>query len=371
MNEEILKKLTILVPTKNRSHFLYKLLQYHVRMKFGGTMMVGDASEGSDLESNQQAVREFEKEINIIYCKHPSHVSLIEGTNWMLAETKTPYSVLSGDDDFLVPSGLSRCVSFLEENEDYSLACGEQTYTYIQRLGNGDMRIERIVAGYSKNHEEDLPSQRIVSYCCPSRRVNTFSVQRTKNMYYCWKKASQLGLDKTHHHSPLHETAVNVMSLIQGKQKKFPNLYHVMLRHNERAGGGRSFQPQDRWLERMCYWDWSDEVRKLLFWWAEELSKQEKLSLESAGEIADAVFLQCWIPIMTHWRDDLLRKNNRAPKLQKNSKEYVLQTLKKVSCVREAWEYIRGGKRISLAKLLDKKSPYYKDFLPIREILNG
>lgn len=299
-------------------------------MNFNGVILIGDASEKEESEKNRDAVRHFQKNLEILHYQHPPQVSLIEGTNLLLSEAKTTYSVFAGDDDFLVPEVLSRCVAFLEQNLDYSCACGEQVYCFIRKKLDGGYGIEKVIAGYSKNHEEELPSQRMVQYCNPARANNTFSVQRTVNMREGWRKASELGLDKGRHHSPLHEVAVNVVSLIQGKQSKFPQLYHVMLRHQEREGGGRSFQGDVRWLERMCSWDWSDEVKKLFEWWQAELARKENIDPDMAGDIAESVFLACWIPTMLRRRGELLSVNDRLPKYPKNSKEYFLQQIKKL-----------------------------------------
>ncbi|MDO8527455.1 MAG: TIGR00180 family glycosyltransferase [Deltaproteobacteria bacterium] len=357
-------KLTIVIPTKNRSRFLGKLLQYHSGMNFGGTILIGDASDPLEYQKGKEIVESAQQKLKVAHYQHTTNTSLIEGINLLLAEVITPYAVLSGDDDFLVPGELDRCVQFLEQNRDYSCACGQQTYVFVRRLSDTSMKVDRVTAGYVMNHENASAMQRLVEYVSHGRANNTFSVQRTDGMRERWRKASDIGLDTTKYHGCLHEVSVNVVSLIQGKQKKFQNLYHAMLRHNERIEA-TSVSWDIRWIERMAKWDWSKEVLQMLDWWAVELMAFEKLEKEKAYDVAEAVFLSWMGSFITDCRNSLFEKNNLAPKYRKNSKEYILQSLKKMALVRRVWERVRGGKKISLSVFLDKKSMYFEDFMPI------
>lgn len=326
--------LSIIVPTKNRPFFLEKLLNYQAGAGFRGVVIIGDASEGENLKKNQRVVEKFSERLQIQHILQSPQTSLIESTIQMLGQAASEFSVLSGDDDFLVPRELERCAAFLKTCPDYSCACGEQVYAFVEPASGGTMKIQQLLAGYSQNHEEPSASARIVQYSSRGRAVNTFSVQRTGEMHARWKKASGLGLDATKYHGCLHEVSVGVMSLIQGKQKKFSELYHVMLRHTEREPGMTSHQGDIGWLARMCRWDWSRDVPAIVHWWAAELVEREGLARLAAEEIAEAVFLGCWTPTMLRRRDELLSVNDRLPKYPKNSKEYFLQQIKKLRRLR-------------------------------------
>src|SRR3989338_8022402 len=104
------EKLSIVIPTKNRNLFLGKLLKYHAQNGFGGTILIGDASDEPELGKNKETINFFEKRLHIVHERHDPSVSLIEGANRLLESATTPFTVLSGDDDFLVPAALSRCV---------------------------------------------------------------------------------------------------------------------------------------------------------------------------------------------------------------------------------------------------------------------
>lgn len=360
--------LSLIVPTKNRTHFLEKLLRYHAEAGFQGVMWIGDASDAPALEKNRELIKKFSGRLRLQHLRQPQ-TSLIEGTIQMLGQATTEFSVLSGDDDFLVPRELERCEAFLKTHPDYSCACGEQAYVYVRRRSDQTLVIDQIHAGYSALHREELPSKRVAQYIRFGRAGNTFSVQRTKEMWGRWKKGSELGLDATKYHGCLHEVGINIVSLIHGKQMKFSDLYHVMLRHTERDATMTSNQGDARWLQRMCAWNWAQDVPKLVGWWMEELMRCEKISESPARDIAEAVFFACWIPTMTRWRDDLLQKQNRLPRYDINSKEFFLHFLKRQKWIRAAWEGMRGAHRISPKTFLKEGAPFYNDFLPIRKLL--
>lgn len=46
----------------------------------------------------------------------------------LISLVRTPYLLLSPDDDFFLPNGISECIKFLEANQDYSSAQGQRIY---------------------------------------------------------------------------------------------------------------------------------------------------------------------------------------------------------------------------------------------------
>lgn len=350
----------MVIPTKNRSLFLCKLFKYHTQAGFKGVILIGDASDPIEQEKNRQLIQAYQKNLNIVYDPHPPQTSLIEGTNLLLAKAETPFSVLSGDDDFLVPQELARCVDFLENHSDYSCACGQQAYVFVRRLAHQGMEVERVTAGYSRNHESERPSDRLLEYVSHGRANNTFSVQKTDGMRARWQKASDMGLDTTKYHGCLHEVSVNVASLIHGRQRKFPGLYHAMLRHDERIET-TSVSWDLRWLERMCTWNWSNEILQMIRWWTTELMAAENLEQKKAYDIAEVIFLAWIASFILDCRNDLLKKNRLSLPYQKGSKEFVLEQLKKIVWLKKGWDSFRNRGRRPLTE--------HKDFLPIQEIL--
>lgn len=168
-------RLTVVMPTKNRSFFLAKTLRYYAQAGYSQTILIGDASDGDEYARNEQLVQRYGRELAITRRKHPpdlsSHASLLR----LLDEVATPYTVFCGDDDFLVPAQLERCVEFLQGHNDYNLACGRTAWLSVGRTTEGRMRIARLVAGPHKSIESDVPSRRVVDWAYPTVSINSFA----------------------------------------------------------------------------------------------------------------------------------------------------------------------------------------------------
>ena len=115
--------LSITIPTKNRPHYIKRKLQYYSDIGFDGVICVGDSSDLEHSKSIELFIKQIQNQLNVIYCYYPE-LGDAETTQKLLDIVSTPYAVWSGDDDFLVPNGFDKCISFLESNHDYHAAHG-------------------------------------------------------------------------------------------------------------------------------------------------------------------------------------------------------------------------------------------------------
>ncbi len=377
-----MKSLTLLIPTRNRPLFLSKVLRYCAKMGCKHVIMIGDASDPNEYRQNQNIIAEFNAVLDVIHRRHDSETDPIANANRvastvkLLEEVNTPYSVWSGDDDFLVPTHLQKCVDFLESHSDYSLACGKAAWVFVDVLSDQSLKISQIRPGTDRGIQGETPSRRLIEYGHPSVAVNTFSLQRTDRMLYNWKKAFQI-LGPSNDYLHLHEIAVNVMSLIQGKQVALPGLYHVMLRHNQKVAPAKGWDLFQRLLE----WDWSNQVKNVLDWLATELADHEGIEREKASRIVEAAFLYCILPLLTRQRGYRLTEMGLLPQEEFHNKP-LKHYLAKIPGARKIWRLLNGqytfslsdwrnnGRyEISLNAFLDHRSVYHDDFMAIYNCL--
>ena len=374
--------LTLLIPTRNRPFFLSKTLRYYANMGCKHVIMIGDASSPSEYGQNQSVVQEFSGILHVIHHRHNPETNPTGGANpvastvKLLEEVDTPYAVWSGDDDFLVPAHLQKCVDFLESHNDHSLACGKAAWVFVDILPDQRLEISQIWAGTDRLIQSEVPSRRLVEYAYPSVAINTFSVQRTQNMLYNWERAFQI-LGPGKHYDHLHEIAVNVMSLIQGKQVALPGLYHVMLRHNQKVAPAKGWDLFQRLLE----WDWPNQVKNVLDWLATGLADHEGIEHEKASRIVEAAFLYCILPLLTRQRGYRLAEMGLLPQEEFHNKP-LKHYLAKIPGARKIWRLLNGqytfslsdwrnnGRyEISLNAFLDHRSVYHDDFMAIYNCL--
>ena len=100
----------------------------------------------------------------------------------MVAMAKTPYVVYSGDDDFLIPQGLSQCIQALEKETELTASFGTRINLKIDREGAwGKPVAAQLCIG--PDFMEDLPSQRLCKYL-----RNGLSTQYFVHRIDVWKK---------------------------------------------------------------------------------------------------------------------------------------------------------------------------------------
>ena len=96
----------------NRPEYLRKQIAYY--RKFSIKVIILDASETS----------EFPSRIENIEYHHLPHTQYHFRLNYLAKIVSTQFIVMQADDDFHSIGGLSRCISFLQHNSDYSSAQG-------------------------------------------------------------------------------------------------------------------------------------------------------------------------------------------------------------------------------------------------------
>jgi glycosyltransferase domain-containing protein len=127
----ILEEVSIIIPTKNRSDWCIRLVNYYKNLNFPGKVIFCDSSDSAhshELKSYIGAVNSR----SIIQLELPNasvHLALQFGIEH--ASRTTKYFVQSGDDDFYSIEGLASAAKFLDDHSDF-VAC----------LGKG------VIAGY-------------------------------------------------------------------------------------------------------------------------------------------------------------------------------------------------------------------------------
>lgn len=119
-DEVVKNKVTIIIPTHNRHHYLPRSVGWFVHG--GYRVIVADSSESEW----QHPLRE---DRNLTYLHIPgSYAVYMQKMNEAIQAVETPLAALCADDDFILYSGLDSCAEFLLSNSDYSFCQG---YAYL------------------------------------------------------------------------------------------------------------------------------------------------------------------------------------------------------------------------------------------------
>ena len=158
-------KVSILIPTLNRSEFLIRALSYYCKVGFKGWICIGDSSNAQHSERIRSIVYALEDKLNIIYkyFPKPPYINDSMCMKELIEIAPTPYVVYSGDDDFLVPSSLAQCAAFLEEHSEYVAAHGLRIAYKLRTKGEFG-EIEQIAYVQQHKWDSEKASERWLGY---------------------------------------------------------------------------------------------------------------------------------------------------------------------------------------------------------------
>lgn len=113
---------TLIIPTKNRPHFVQRLLTYYLSLGFSGTVVIIDSSDARVAEDIKEFVESINK-VNYIYLYSKGLPLQVIKDN--LDCIKTKYVSSCGDDDFIIPDAILRSITFLDNHQDISACRGD------------------------------------------------------------------------------------------------------------------------------------------------------------------------------------------------------------------------------------------------------
>jgi glycosyltransferase domain-containing protein len=114
--------LTIVIPTKNRLDFFYKIVDYYSHKDFTCKILFIDSSNKIIFNTKKKYIdSKKQTKIKILHVIGYAH----EVIKLSLHHIRTKYVAQSGDDDFYILSGLKAAISFLENNNSYIGAFGK------------------------------------------------------------------------------------------------------------------------------------------------------------------------------------------------------------------------------------------------------
>lgn len=350
------EKLTLIIPTRNRHHFLIKTLGYYVKMKANLNIILADSSDPDIFDKNRLLVQSVSGHFPIFHQFYSTELGNQSIIAQCIEMVKTPYCMYTGDDDFLIPPALQKCIAFLDANKDYSLASGMGVRPIVHQVSPRRFEIFSVDASILQKNDAPLGSQRLLRTYHPSWAPNSFAIHRTEILRHAFVHADRLGLDADSYCDTFFEVAINGFFSIAGREAKFTDfLYLVMLKHDQQIYHVRPL----KFFDKLTHEHFSGNLKKIAQWWTEEMVAREAIEKNKAQEIAEAVLL-------VYLRGKILSGKPReiffgSSSAGKNRWEAML---------RRGWHFIKSKRtHISLPALMSRRSVYHKDFMKIHQIL--
>ncbi|MFH0855103.1 MAG: TIGR00180 family glycosyltransferase [Candidatus Omnitrophota bacterium] len=360
---------SIIIPTMNRSDFLIRALNYYRSVGFKGYICIGDSSYGEHSRIITDFIKEIGSDLNIIYkyYSNPPYYNDAICVKDLLELVVTPYAVESGDDDFLVPSALEKCASFLQENPDYGSAHGLRVALRLE----GDSVYGKAVQAHNC-HQLALSSPRACDRWSAYMRhpvSNLYSVHRIGALRNIYKHPASLNM----RYIGTEITTVG-LSVICGKVKEIDCLSTVFQVNRNNSLANYSF------YSYLMDPGWSEGAGNLKRIITAALKDADGISQQKAQEIFDREFWR-FILNSLHW--DYKTRYKDLP-YENPFIKAAKKCLSKIPGFIRMANYLIGKvlshknknnlgsvKSLSLGELLNARSEISRDFLKVYSIIQG
>lgn len=211
-----LSKLTIIIPTYNRSHYVIRNMTY-----WSKTNAIVHVLDGSD--NPIENINQYNFPYNINY--HHLAISFADRISFAKKFIKTEFCILLGDDDIFLCSGLHACIQELECSNDIISCLGRTIWFNYEN--------DSIVGGLEylemENYKilDDDRFERMRVHMNPYRCSTIYSVVKSKY----WLEAADLVSKFIFEDPGVVELQFELAISYLGKSKVIPNL--MWLRSNE------------------------------------------------------------------------------------------------------------------------------------------
>ncbi len=202
-------KITLILILHNRHKNLDRLLEYYNDCTF--PIIIADSSKEKHVFNN--------KRDNWIHYYSPG-LTFTQKIEVVSKNVTTPYVAMCADDDFILPESLQKCVLFLEQNSDYSVAQGWSIRYYKKSIVTDHIKYG-LLYDLSKSIEAKEPINRLVDMFQNYRSV-LYAVFRTDVL-----QKSFAGAGMRIKNLFLNEYITALLPILYGKYKELPILYQV------------------------------------------------------------------------------------------------------------------------------------------------
>jgi len=356
--------ITIVIPTKNRPFFVKRCLNYYLDLKFSGNLLIIDSSDDEIANKLKSHIKSIER-INVQYVRTIGYPTSVIKEN--LNHIKTGFAVFHGDDDYLIPASIERCVKYLQNNWDIIAVHGEGIWFRITPDLNRIDEKQGISLYPGPILLEDTPTERLENLSDYPKKPPLFSVCRSDIFRKVFSASLSINECKKHYDRLIMDELVQAgMYAISGQIAKIPGLYLVRVIHDEKDNLRTS------WLNNVVLEDRKRAINYFIEKGSYAIMEKQSISAEKAEE-ACINFLN---PIL-EWQDTgVYKKVNLSGRIVKVGKDIVraiLSYMNLLSLMRKVrGTYIPNNKRLDQLKyFLNPEHIYYDEFIPVYNSITG
>lgn len=222
-----MNELSIVVFTKDRPELVLRTLEYLSKIKIIYPVIIADSSINRNKEIVCTSLKKY-RSLNIRYISYNESISQWDKIKDTVIKLSSEYIMLQGDDDFIIPSGLSECHEFIKRHKDYSVVGGREVRVIIN---SKTLKIDNIYTLPQIDLESSNPNERLffhLSFYWPT----IYSVFRRDVLYFALSQLDIFPTSIIQNWLPA-ELAMSAIAIIQGKYKCVKEL--LIIRQNNHS----------------------------------------------------------------------------------------------------------------------------------------
>lgn len=351
-------KVAILISTMNRPDFIIRTLNYYAKLKSPHPVYLGDSSNPENAKKIILAIENLKDKLEVHYNWYPPG---FEPTGKILTTVKEKYAILNGDDDYEIPSTLTRGAEFLEDNPNYTAAGGNGVSFRLKTSGPYG-EIKRLADYPNYSLEAETASQRLIDFLKICFVITFSSVNRVEHLKKIWVIPIPIGYTGG-------ELFQICYCAVSGKVKLLDCLGVVRQIHDK------------QWHQlSMVDWLTGKEFHDFYITFQDHLSKRimeiDNISQEQANKVVKDAFWEYLQVYMANEKkglraesESVTGRSTSAPKSLRTKIATDFPILKTIYR-----KYIRpriSDKKQMHYEVTNPRSPYYKDFQHVMDSFTG
>jgi len=277
MNDQTLNKITIIIPTYNRSGCLRQLLDYYNSYKVDYEIIVADSSSDKNKALNKEIISSFPN-LKILYLgDYSEQIKLFDKFADSVNYAKSKYCLFCADDDFITPNGINQSMDFLENNPDYQIAQGSYLFFIVKTKKRGEKKFYWSFGYSHQSITSSDPKLRLTKHLSNYSQPTLYGVHRTDFLRMISKETIKYTND-----GRFGEFLPSVLTLIYGKAKCLDVLYSAReVIPNSLSGTNKTIYD---FIREGSYYEKYIKFKNCL---AAHLTKKSQLDIEESKKLID------------------------------------------------------------------------------------
>ncbi|NOX93944.1 MAG: TIGR00180 family glycosyltransferase [Alphaproteobacteria bacterium] len=225
--DRAMQNVTCVVPTKDRPHFVDRLLYFLSAQRLTAPIIIADSSGDAERDKVVRIIQAYGLK-NLKLISFEEDIAFYDKVSHSLDYVNTPYSYLCADDDFIFVSGVAACVDVLEADPSLCAAAGQLFVYNFDAAKNTSPFLPNALSIYPAKSEMASDIKLRLPLHLRNYNATFYSLYRTQSVQAAFKNAVRFSVNMR-----TAEILSSTMVLAEGARRVIDAPFGVRTSHNE------------------------------------------------------------------------------------------------------------------------------------------